>query len=102
MQSYTEFLGVLVGGMGMGYSAVAMPDILAEAALLTSNSSPLDIFADDALLTSNSSVPDILIDAVHLNSIMTEESPSSGFLITPIIASAEELSWFGKLTKCIF
>jgi hypothetical protein len=50
----------------MGYSAVAIPDILEEAASLAS---------------SNSSV---------------DANSNSSFLLPTIVATAEELSWFGK------
>jgi hypothetical protein len=49
----------------MGYSAVAIPDILEEAASLAS---------------SNSSV---------------DTKSNSSFLLPTIVATAEELSWFG-------
>jgi hypothetical protein len=107
---YMDYSGVLVGGMGMGYSAVAIPDILAEAARMTSNSSIPDILAEAALLASNSSMPDSLTEAAHLASNSSspdslteaahlnssEESITSDPLIPHILASAEELSWFGK------
>jgi hypothetical protein len=67
-------LGVLIGGIGMGYSAVAIPDILREAASLASNNSSVD---------ANSN-------------ISNNNNNSYSFVLPTIVATTEELSWFGK------
>jgi hypothetical protein len=105
--------GVLVGGMGMGYSAVAIPDILAEAALMTTNNFEEsttgdysavvlpDIPTEAAPLASNKSMPEAIKEAGHLNfNKSAEENTNSDPLIPHIMASAEELSWFGKNNFC--
>jgi hypothetical protein len=67
-------IGVLIGGIGMGYSAVAIPDILREAASLASSNSSVD---------TNSN-------------ISNSNNNSYSFVLPTIIATTEELSWFGK------
>ena len=59
--------GVLIGGIGMGYSAVAIPDIIREA---------------DAHLTASNS---------------SEDTSNTTPLIPSILATSEELSWFGMV-----
>jgi hypothetical protein len=90
----------------MGYSAVAMPDILAEAARMTSNNleesltsgySAMDKPVILAVTISNGSIPGISAEDAYLNSSSIEDSPTSGPLISPIVVSAEELSWFGMV-----
>jgi hypothetical protein len=69
-------IGVLIGGIGMGYSAVAIPDILREAASLASSNSSVD---------TNSNI-----------SSSSNNNNSYSFVLPTIVATTEELSWFGK------
>jgi hypothetical protein len=71
-------IGVLIGGIGMGYSAVAIPDILREAASLASSNSSVD---------ANNNISN------------NHNNNSYSFVLPTIVATTEELSWFGKYSK---